>query len=261
MIRPSEILKKRVAEKGEVSALDIEAMKLWLDKNVGLDGSERCKVVPGCKLAQAKSHPKTEEEIREMHDLQAEANLVKLLLSYPTLPFNSSKYDPFAEILRAICRMNGMIRQYELLLLSCSGDDLNGTAMSNFVIFAESFLKKDPDQIVGMMMHEIAHLEKDHMFKWLQAFFAGQGRNDLLCLQLGHDVEADACSVDYLLRAGHNPAGMLEGLRRKKEQFGELSDSHFGGEDMKKVAIYFTEYRIENLEKILAGLGQHKIEQ
>lgn len=105
-----------------------------------------------------------------------------------------------------------------------------------------------PEQLVGVLAHESAHVKQRHAF---QHMISGQGPIFMMEILTGgsekavnimaipselliyesysqeYEAEADACGWDYLVAAKINPHGEIEALQKLKERDGErIGGSH-----------------------------------
>src|SRR5690606_13967989 len=148
-------------------------------------------------------------------------------------------YQPIDSMFSLICRENGIDRK-RIQIHILDSDITNAFALPGKRIVVYSGLIQDchvPEELCGVMAHELAHIEKGHIMRkliketGLQMLItaSGGGHSEMIRQALGflsskaydsnHEKEADIASTDYLIRAGMSPepfAGFMYTLSAKE---------------------------------------------
>jgi len=152
--------------------------------------------------------------------------------------------EPLARLAQRIESASDVADRYEIRLSVADDPAVNAFALpgGRLVVNAGLILKaSSPEEIAGVMAHEIAHVTRQHsmrqllsslgMFALIQAFFGDvsglaavlvDGGSTLLTMRFSRDFEreADETGLGYLSAAGIDPRGMARFFRLllKEEQ-------------------------------------------
>lgn len=168
-------------------------------------------------------------------------------------------------ILVRICKANGIDRE-QIKVHVVKSEEINAFALPNRHLIINSQLIADcenPEELSGVLSHEIAHMELNHVMKKL---IQEIGLSALLSVTKGKDTkvmkdiaktlsssaysrnlekEADMKGVDYLIKAGINPnylANFLFRLSNSKSTAGKYLSWVSSHPDSEERAAYLVEY-------------------
>ncbi len=174
-----------------------------------------------------KAGKRTEEKLGDFYWDVLKKSEVEILTDSVVLPIDT--------LLKRICAKNGITRT-KIKLHVVQNDEVNAFALPNNHLVVYSGLIKaceNEAEMAGILGHEIAHMEKNHVMKKL---IKEAGLSVLISLSTGNggpevikktmkvlssaaydrklETEADLASVDYLMNAGINPEPFANFLYR-----------------------------------------------
>lgn len=108
--------------------------------------------------------------------------------------------------------------------------------------------------LIGISAPEDSQLQ-NCICDWLREFSSKRKEIALLIRESWCDIEADTRAVNYLSGTGYDIRRMTDHLKQARNYIAELSASCFADKVRTRIVCdYIFDQRIENLEKILAGL-------
>ena len=149
------------------------------------------------------------------------------------------------QIVKQICTANN-IDQKNIKSVVLVNSNVNAFALpgDHLVVLTGAITYcKTPEELAGVMAHEIAHIEKDHVMKklikevgisMLFVIAGGEGTFEIInqvlklvsssAFDRDQETEADLYAVKLLTKAQINPSGLADFLFRLSGEQGDLSD-------------------------------------
>ena len=149
---------------------------------------------------------------------------------------NKAVVGPVDKLLTRLCEANGVERD-DIKLRVVRASEVNAFAGPNGYLVVHSALISEcenEDELAGVLAHELAHIEKEHVWSTmkkelgLSLFFISLSGNVEQLAELTkimassfysreQETEADCILVAYLCNAGLNPEGMVRFMQRMSE--------------------------------------------
>lgn len=205
---------------------------------------------------------KIEEELGE--------TIWKIIENDQVIIDNESVEEKIDSIVGIICREN-YLPGNEFKVYVVKNDDVNAFALPDgyIIIYSGLILECDNvDQLTGVIAHEMAHINLDHIMKklvkeiglaTLVTISSGGSGSDMAresfrllsstAFDRSMEKEADIKAVDYMLKAGNNPAPLADFFYKLTEY--EMPGAEYLGwvsthPALKERAEYIVEYYHEN---------------
>lgn len=185
---------------------------------------------------------------------------------------SSSIVSPIDSMLSAVCDKNG-IDKHKIKLHLIRKDEINAFALPNNHLLVYSGLInacENEAELYGVICHEIAHLEKNHVMNKLVkeiglsvliSMSTGNGNSQMIKEALRQlsssaydrslETDADLTAVDYMVKAGINPEPFANFLYRLSDETKNLPSQ-----------IYWISTHPESkqrAEKIIEHIGENTI--
>jgi beta-barrel assembly-enhancing protease len=198
---------------------------------------------------------------------------------------NPNIINPVDSILTQICNAN-KIKRAEIKLHILNKDEINAFALPNGHLLVYTGLIKNcesPEELTGVISHEIAHIELNHVMKKLVreiglsvliSMTTGNGGTEIIketarmlsstAFDRNLEKEADLKAVDYMINAEVNPVPFANFLYRLSEKDSEATkyltwiSTH---PESKERADYILEYNKNNLPEFKPILSQETWEK
>lgn len=247
---PSEILKKRITERGEVSDGDKKTIRGWFT-NLTKEYKQGI-IIDGMVVAGLGE--------KDVYEIGSEVKLARFLLTHSILPFDSAPYQQLGKILNKIIESNNITESYFLAIIAKGPEQGFSMVVYDFIMVGLSWMpealqwnKNETDIIVGMLAHEVAHQELNHPFIRFQYLMTGCEDNSVPIekFEQDQDLEADSRAVMYLKKAGYSPNGLLVIFKAAKEYF-----VWQGAGGAKNDRLVLLEERIQNIENLMRNLDK-----
>lgn len=176
-------------------------------------------------------------------------------------------------IVTKVCRYNNIDRM-KILLHLVEKDDVNAFAMpGNHLVVYTGLIKAadNPEEVAGVLSHEIAHIELDHLMKKLVreiglttliSITSGKGGGEAikritkslssLAFDRKLEKEADIRAVDYMVKSNINPSSLADFLYKLSLEKGENNKYETwlsNHPDSRERSEYIVEYAKGKVEK------------